>query len=49
MEPINPVHQEGDGKWWFWIETWADRIGPYETKEQAESELTRYCQEVLGP
>ncbi len=43
----NPIHEE-DGKWYFWIETWHDRYGPYETKEEAEANLRRYCKEVLG-
>ncbi len=44
----DPVHCENGG-WWFWIETWADRIGPYEDEITAHTELDRYCAEVLGP
>lgn len=41
------VH-EHEGKWYFWIETWADRNGPYDTREECQKELDRYCKEVLG-
>jgi len=41
------VHQE-DGKWYFWDETWADRHGPFETKEEADKELDKYVKEYLG-
>jgi len=41
---MNPVHQnETDGKWYFWDETWADRLGPYETKEAAEEACENYA------
>lgn len=43
----DPVH-EYEGKWWFWEETWSDRMGPYDSEEQARTELARYCKEVLG-
>lgn len=32
-----------DGKWYFWIETWADREGPYETEEEARRKLVEYA------
>ena len=34
--------------WYFWDETGADRHGPYESEEEAEKQLDRYCKEVLG-
>lgn len=43
----DPVHTD-QGQWWFWDETWADRLGPYATEAQARSELDRYCAVVLG-
>jgi hypothetical protein len=41
------VHQDKDG-WYFWDETWANRQGPYRTKELAQSSLDYYCREYLG-
>lgn len=35
-------HDDLDGKWYFWEETWATRHGPFETREEAETALTRY-------
>lgn len=35
------IHQDEAG-WWFWDETWADRHGPYPTREAAEQELEGY-------
>lgn len=43
----DPVHFH-EGKWWFWDEVWVDRMGPFETKEEARAEILRYCKEVLG-
>ena len=43
----DPVH-EHDCKWWFWDEIWTDRIGPYDTKEEAIAACKRYAKEVLG-
>jgi hypothetical protein len=45
-EPLEIIHQDCEG-WWFWIETWADRYGPYKSREAAETEFDRYCTEVL--
>ena len=42
MKRIDPVHEE-NGKWYYWLETWADRHGPYETEEIAREELSNYC------
>ena len=44
---MNPVHK-CDGKWYFWLETWNNKIGPYNTKEEAKEALTRYCKVELG-
>jgi hypothetical protein len=48
FHPPNPVHEHNDGTWWFYLETWADEAGPYESEEQANKMLTRYGHEVLG-
>jgi hypothetical protein len=46
--PADPVEQDADGKWWFWDETWADKYGPYETKEAVHKALWTYCVYELG-
>jgi hypothetical protein len=33
-------------KWFYWDETWAYRIGPFDTKEMAQIELNKYCEEL---
>ena len=43
MKRFDPVHKE-NGKWYYWIETWADKNGPFETEEIAKRELKRYCE-----
>jgi hypothetical protein len=44
----DPVHQESDGAWWFWDETWGYRYGPYKSKREARKALNKYVKEVLG-
>lgn len=39
---IDPVEEEVDG-WWFWDETWADRIGPFSSEKIAREALDKYC------
>jgi len=47
---MNPVHQDRDGKWYFFDETWADRQGPYETEEEANEACAKYADELQnGP
>ena len=41
------VHKE-DGRWWFWDETWSERIGPFKYKSDALRAARKYCEEVLG-
>jgi len=43
----NPIHCY-DEKWWFWDETWSDRMGPFDTEEQTEEALRQYCKEKLS-
>ena len=42
------VHQNKDNKWYFWDEDWAFEEGPFDTKEEAEEALKKYCKEYLG-
>lgn len=44
---VDPVHYE-NGVWYFWDETWTDRVGPFISQEEARQEMDRYCREVLG-
>jgi len=44
---MDPVH-EHDDKWYFWDETWSQRVGPYDTKAKAAEALVRYCETELG-
>jgi hypothetical protein len=37
-----------DGSWWFWMETYSDRVGPYPTREVAVEALMTYIEEKLG-
>lgn len=41
QEP-NPIHQNKDGLWYFWDETGSEEIGPFPTRERAESFLKEY-------
>lgn len=43
----DPLHEDG-GKWYFWEETWADRQGPFETREIALESLRIYCDWLDG-
>lgn len=38
----NPVHEK-DGKWYFWDETWSDRIGPYDSEQEANKKIRDYA------
>lgn len=44
----DPVHQNKDGKWYFWDECWSSEVGPFKTRKIAEEEINKYCKEVLG-
>lgn len=41
----SPVH-EHEGQWYFWDETWADRVGPFSDREDAVDALADYCEEL---
>jgi hypothetical protein len=44
----DPVHQNQDGKWYFWDEVWAYEYGPFDTEDGARKQLTEYCDKMLG-
>jgi hypothetical protein len=37
----NPVHEE-DGQWYFYDETWSNRLGPFPDRETADAKLNAY-------
>lgn len=43
----DPVHQDPSGKWYFYDETWVDRLGPYDSEKETREALNRYVDEVL--
>jgi hypothetical protein len=43
--PTDPVHEHG-GEWWFWNETWSERIGPFDDKQQAYLEVYSYSERL---
>ena len=42
MESSDPIIHEHERKWWFWDEVWGDRMGPYDTEEEARKKLKEY-------
>lgn len=43
----DPVHEHA-GAWWFYDETWSDRVGPYISAQAARIALDSYCRTELG-
>jgi hypothetical protein len=41
---VDPIHQDADGRWFFWDETWAARLGPYKTRALAKRSLAAYVE-----
>lgn len=41
-----PVHQDPNGGWYFWDETWAGRQGPYSTEKAARRNMKYYCESL---
>jgi len=46
-EPNHPHHRDQPSGWYFWDETWADRVGPYASRSECEAALASYT-EVLN-
>jgi len=40
----NPIHQNEDGKWYFWDEVWCDEYGPFDSEQEAINECNMYCE-----
>lgn len=47
-ERLESSEQDDIPGWYFWTETWADRMGPYPTVEAARQALDAYCKFTLG-
>lgn len=37
-----------DGQWYFYDETWAHRLGPYSTEQEARAHFAHYCELYLN-
>lgn len=44
---MDPIHQNEDGKWYFWDETWSFEEGPYDSQPEAAEALDDYYRHVL--
>jgi len=42
MKGYDPVH-ENNGQWFFWDEIQVDRLGPYESEDEARRHMERYA------
>jgi hypothetical protein len=41
------IHQNENGKWYWWDESWTVEMGPFDTKELAQEACNRYAKEIL--
>ena len=48
VDELPQIHEK-DGKWYFWDETWVDRIGPFDSQEEAEQKLKAYVEWLSKP
>jgi len=44
---MTPIHSDLEG-WWFWDETWTNRIGPFKSKEESEIAINHYAKYLDG-
>ena len=45
VDTKGPVHKY-NGHWYFWDETWSERLGPYSTEKGAKIGLAKYCKAI---
>jgi len=46
---MDPVHQNANGKWRYWDETWTHESEPCETEAEARAALDKYyIEQVQG-
>lgn len=43
---LNIVHQNADGKWYFWNETETEELGPFDTEDIATEKLDEYAKKL---
>lgn len=43
---LDPVHRHTDDSWWFCDETWAECIGPYESRQIAAEKAIDYGKQL---
>lgn len=43
----DPCHQQGE-LWYFWDETWADRVGPFADEQRCRRALYEYVLSLGG-
>lgn len=45
----DPVHKdpESENDWYFWDETWVDKVGPFNSETEARTALDKYVKEYL--
>lgn len=44
----DPVQQGDDGKWYWCDETWSEKYGPYDTREEAKIDCSEYCKRLFA-
>lgn len=47
-EWASPIHQNTDGKWYFWDESWSHESAPYNTQEACQNALDKYTAYLNG-
>jgi len=45
---LDPVHEHGDGKWFFYDKSWMMECGPYPTKQEAQTWCSRFSAGEIG-
>lgn len=45
VRTVNPIHQYKN-KWWFWDEVWVDRVGPYNSEQEAREAISAYAKQL---
>ena len=43
---IEVLHKH-EGSWWFWDEAWSERMGPYDSEDEARKAMNKYVDLLL--
>lgn len=43
---MDPIFETQDAEWYFYTETWADAIGPFDSRADAEVALAQYVEDL---